>query len=282
VAVLSNMAAAIDPRDAAIVRRVGMPVLEGTIGGLAAFRHLFEYREYRQRPEPSRSRASAPGVRAGWVERLRGGPLREAEARSLLDDYGLPVVPGESVGSADEAVAVAERVGWPVALKTAAPGVGHKTEAGGVRLGIGDGGSLRAAYEELRSRLGPEALVTAMAPPGVELALGVVRDAQFGPLVMVAAGGVLVEVLRDRRFGLPPIDEAGARRMLDRLAIRPLLDGVRGAPPADLDAVAAAVARLSVLAEELGEHLEALDVNPLIAGAGGCLAVDALVIPRSP
>jgi hypothetical protein len=119
-----------------------------------------------------------------------------------------------------------------------------------------------------------------MAEPGVELALGVVRDLQFGPLVMVAAGGVLVEVLRDRVFGLPPIDEAGARRMLDRLAIRPLLDGVRGQPAANLDAIAAVMTRLSVLANDLGEDLDALDVNPLIAGPLGCLAVDALVIPR--
>jgi acyl-CoA synthetase (NDP forming) len=283
VAVLSNMAAAIDPRDAAIVRRVGMPVLEGTIAGLAAFRHLFELRDARARTRPRPGAPSAPGVRHRWVERLRGGPpLPEAQARSLLADYGVPVVPGEPVGSADEAAAAAVRLGWPVALKTAAPGVAHKTEARGVRVGIADEASLRDAYEDLRSRLGPEALVTAMAAPGVELALGVVRDAQFGPLVMVAAGGVLVEVLRDRRFGLPPIDETGARGMLDRLAVRPLLDGVRGAPPADLGAVAAAVARLSVLAEELGEHLDALDVNPLIAGPDGCVAVDALVVPRSP
>ena len=118
-----------------------------------------------------------------------------------------------------------------------------------------------------------------MAGPGVELALGVVADPQFGPLVMVAAGGVLVEVLGDRRFALPPVDHGQAMAMLDRLAVRPLLDGVRGAPPADLDAVARAVVDLSVLAVDLGDRLAALDVNPLVAGPDGCVAVDALVIP---
>jgi hypothetical protein len=113
----------------------------------------------------------------------------------------------------------------------------------------------------------------------VELALGVVADPQFGPLVMVAAGGVLVEVLRDRRFALPPVDRERALGMLDRLAVRPLLDGVRGARPVDLDAVADAIARLSVLAVDLGDRLTALDVNPLIAGPAGCAAVDALVVP---
>jgi hypothetical protein len=120
-----------------------------------------------------------------------------------------------------------------------------------------------------------------MAPPGVELALGIVRDEQFGPMVMVAAGGVLIEVLKDRRFALPSVDEEAARKLLDRLALRPLLDGVRGQPPADVGAIANAVARLSVLAEELGDCLNALDVNPLIAGPDGCVAVDVLVEARS-
>ena len=119
-----------------------------------------------------------------------------------------------------------------------------------------------------------------MAEPGVELGLGVVRDAQFGPLVMVAAGGVLIEVLGDRRFALPPIDEPRATAMLDRLPCGPLLDGVRGSPAADLASIAGALVRLSVLAEDLGDHLDALDVNPLICGPDGCVAVDALVIPR--
>jgi hypothetical protein len=97
---------------------------------------------------------------------------------------------------------------------------------------------------------------------------------------MVAAGGVLVEVLRDRRFALPPVDHLWALAMLDRLAVRPLLDGVRGAPAADLDAVADAIVRLSDLALDLGPSLAALDVNPLIASPSGCVAVDALVLTR--
>jgi hypothetical protein len=179
-------------------------------------------------------------------------------------------------------VAAAERLGWPVALKTASPAVAHKSDVGGVRLGLAGEAELRAAWAELAAALGPATLVAAMAPPGVELALGVVRDPQFGPLVMVAAGGVLVELLRDRRFALAPLGQRAAAAMLDRLAVRSLLDGVRGAAPADLDAVAAAVARLSVLAADLGEELDALDVNPLIAGPDGCVAVDALVLPAGP
>jgi hypothetical protein len=122
--------------------------------------------------------------------------------------------------------------------------------------------------------------VARMASPGVEVALGIVRDPQFGPLVLVAAGGVLVEVLGDRRLAMPPLDEARAMRLIDRLKIRPLLDGVRGQPAVDVDAIPRAVVALSWLAVDLGEGLDALDVNPLICGPEGCLAVDALVLPR--
>jgi acetate---CoA ligase (ADP-forming) len=149
-----------------------------------------------------------------------------------------------------------------------------------VVVGVPDAEGLRAAYGDLEGRLGPDVTVAAVAPAGVELALGIVRDPSFGPLVLVAAGGVLVELLGDRKLALPPLDEAGARRLIDGLQVRPMLEGVRGAPASDVGAVARAVSRLSVLAVDLGDRLEALDVNPVIAGPEGCIAVDALVVPR--
>jgi hypothetical protein len=114
------------------------------------------------------------------------------------------------------------------------------------------------------------------------MALGIVRDPQFGPLVLVATGGVLVELLHDRRLAFPPLEPVRAGRMIDRLAGRRLLDGVRGAPPADVDALVRALVGLSWLAHDLGDEIEALDANPVIVGPQGCRAVDALVIPRSP
>jgi len=311
VAVLSNLTSAADPTEAATLRAAGVPVLEGTATGLAALGHLFAYRDFLVRagavdnptPPPPGSatlphrgtRPAAAGVEAvpvrvgvkrtgdRWRARL-GEPGRafdEAEGLALLGDWGVPVVAAEVAASLKEAVAAGGRVGWPVVLKTAAPGIAHKSDVGGVVRGLDGPERLAAAYADLAGRLGPRVLVAAMAGPGVELALGVVHDAQFGPLVMVAAGGVLVEVLGDRRFALAPVDHRQALAMLDRLAVRRLLDGVRGAPPADLDAVADAVVNLSTLAVDLGPSLAGLDVNPLIAGADGCVAVDALVIARS-
>jgi acyl-CoA synthetase (NDP forming) len=328
VAVLTNLASAADPAEAATLRAAGVPVLEGTATGLAALGHLLAYRDFLARrgdvgnrgtlragpatpgdvdnpPPPSPLSATLPhrgarhragpldaargtgvGARRAsdrWRRRLGdpGRPLDEAEALALLADWGVPVVAAEVATSPEAAQAAARRIGWPVALKTAAPGVAHKSDVGGVWLGLDGPDRLAAAYADLADRLGPRALVAAMAGPGVELALGVVADPQFGPLLMVAAGGVLVEVLRDRRFALPPVDHRQALALLDRLAVRPLLDGARGAPPADLDAVARAVVSLSTLAVDLGPTLAALDVNPLLAGPDGCVAVDALVVAAS-
>jgi acyl-CoA synthetase (NDP forming) len=282
MAMMSNFAAGIDRRDVQRIYEAGAPALESTLTGLAAFRHLFEHRDHRALPAVGGHSPASDETRARWRERLSsGGPFDELDGLALLADYGVPVVAGRRADTLEDAISAAERLGFPVAVKTAAPGVQHKSDVGGVRLGIDDSPSLEEAYEDLERHLGPQVTVSRMAPSGVEVALGVVRDPQFGPLVLIAAGGVLVEVLKDRRLALPPLDDVRALRMIDRLQIRPLLDGVRGAPAADLGALARAVVGLSWLAHDLGEHLDALDANPVICGSGGCVAVDALVIPRS-
>jgi succinyl-CoA synthetase beta subunit len=220
-------------------------------------------------------------VRTRWIERLSSGePFDELDGLALLADYGVPVIESVRTDTLEDAIAAAERMGFPVAVKTAAPGVTHKSDVGGVRLGVDDSPSLEDAYADLEHRLGPQVTVAPMAPAGVEIALGIVRDPQFGPLVLVGAGGVLVEVLKDRRLALPPLDEARARSMIDRLEVRPLLGGVRGRHPVDVDAVARAIVAISWLANDLGDHLEALDANPVICAPEGCVSVDALVMPR--
>lgn len=282
MAMMSNFAGGIDRNDVRRLYEVGAPALEGTLTGLAAFRHLFDHRDHRALPPVAGHSPASEEARGRWRARLSGGePFDELEGLALLADYGVPTVASLRADTLEDAIAAAERLGLPVAMKTAALGVQHKSDVGGVRLGIDDTPSLEEAYEDLERHLGPQVTIAKMAPAGVEVALGVVRDPQFGPLVLVAAGGVLVEVLKDRRLGLPPLDEARVARMIDRLQIRPLLAGLRGAPAADVSALARAVVGLSWLAHDLGEHLDALDANPVICGPGGCIAVDALVIPRS-
>ena len=276
--VVSNLPAAIASEEVRVLRDAGIPVLEGTVTGLRALRHLLWDAESgagsmaRMRIEPS-------GVEAEWRGRLaEGSELSEVAALGLLSAYGIPVVDALPARSLEDAERAAERIEYPVAIKTAVAGISHKSDVRGVRVGVADVDALRETYRDLEERLGPEVTIAAMAPAGVEVAMGIVRDATFGPLVLVAAGGALVELLHDRKLALPPIDEDAARRLIDGLAIRPMLDGARGAPPSDVDALARAVSRLSILAVELGDLIAELDVNPVIVSPHGCAAVDALVV----
>jgi hypothetical protein len=146
-------------------------------------------------------------------------------------------------------------------------------------LDISDEDGLRAAYRDLASRLGPAALVSPMiSEPGAEMVLGMVRDEQFGPLVMLGFGGINVQALEDMAYALPPFDEATARRLVDGLRLRDLLDARRNRPAADVAAFCRAAARFSVLVAGLGGVLREIDLNPVIVNSSGCTAVDALVV----
>jgi acyl-CoA synthetase (NDP forming) len=276
--VLSNLHSAIARDEVQRLRDAQIPILEGTESGLRALGHLLDDAERRVRPAEDPPEAVPADVVERWRARFTtGAAFTEAEGLELLADHGVPVVVAREVADADGAVAAAAALGFPVAVKTAVPGIEHKSDAGGVALGLADADAVRTAYLEMAGRLGPQAIVAPMVSPGVEVALGIVHDPMFGPLVLVAAGGIFVELLHDRVLGLPPFGEATARRMIDRLRIRPILDGVRGAPPVDVVGLARALSRLSVLAADLGDRIDALDVNPMIVSPSGCVAVDALV-----
>ena len=257
--------------------RAGVPVLDGTGNALAAVRGMLAHRDFL-----ARTPDHPPAAGGGSREALDGveAALSEAGSLALLAEWGVPVVPHALAGSEEEVLAAADRLGWPVALKSAAPGLLHKSDVGGVVLELRDAPALRSTYADLASRLGPGVLVARMAPRGVELALGMVRDPQFGPVVTIGAGGTLVELLDDRVAALAPFGAGTARRLVDRLKLRRLLDGYRGAPPVDLSLLCDAIAAFSVLAADLGDRIAEIDVNPLVAGPE-ILVLDALVIRRS-
>jgi len=276
--VLSNLASAVTQHEIRMLRDTGIPVLEGTENGLRALGHLLDDAEFRARPAVEAVVPVDHAIRARWRDRLATGvPLSELDGLTLLEEYGLEVASARPASTPQAAVDAATAIGFPVVLKTSAPGITHKSDVDGVRVGLTDEAAVRNAYEDVSGRLGPEVTVAALVPPGVEMALGMIADPTFGPLVLVGAGGVLVELLRDRALAVPPIDATAAHRMIGRLALRPILDGVRGAEPADVDSLADAIARLSVLAADLGDLIAALDVNPVIVGPKGCVVVDALV-----
>jgi acyl-CoA synthetase (NDP forming) len=187
----------------------------------------------------------------------------------------------------DQAVDAALRIGLPVALKIEAAAIRHKTDVGGIELGLTSEGAVREGYRRLHSRMlqllnsttSGAVLVQQMVSPGIEMLLGVKRDPHFGPVVACGFGGIFVELLNDLAIGLPPLAQREAEGMLRGLRGWPLLDGARGRPPADVSALCDAIVALGALAIALGDRVEAIDVNPLIVHEAGLgiVAVDALV-----
>ena len=274
LAVLASVGSAIDPPTVDRLRGNGIPVLENARSGIAALGHLACW----PRPLPPTAPPVDDERRQRWSARLAQAHWDAPTAFGLLADYGIPVARSRAARGLTGVLAAAEDVGFPVALKTL--GAEHKSDVGGVVLGIADGDALQEAYLRMAEALGPEVSVDAMAAPGIEISVGVVRDDNFGPLVIVAAGGTLVELLADRAVACPPVTRQTAIDMLRSLRTAPLLAGWRGAPPVDMPALADVVVAFSTLATEVGEHLDAVEANPVIASPSGAVAVDALVVPR--
>ncbi|MBU2677786.1 MAG: acetate--CoA ligase family protein, partial [Gammaproteobacteria bacterium] len=203
----------------------GFPVLDGVSAFLSGVHALFAYRDFLLR-KPARPIRSEAAIVRKWQDRLRsGGSLSESMSLSLLDDFGIEASKAEVANNEQQVLAVAKRIGYPLSLKTAKAGLVHKSDLGGVILGIGSEEQLQQMYQILSHRLGPDVLLASMAPAGVEMFLGIKRDPQFGPVVLLGFGGVLAETINDVQFALPPFDAAHARRCLDRMQFRPLLDG---------------------------------------------------------
>ncbi len=265
-----------------LLREEGVPCYPSIDGCLAALDGLVRWGAASRRP-PRRVPATRPA-------QLPAGVLSERAARRFLASYGVTGPEERFCTSAAAARAAADAIGYPVVLKVEADGLAHKSEAGGVRVGLADGQAMGAAYDAMLVEVRRRApgvrvrgvLVQAQVRGVAEILVGATRDPQFGPVVSCGLGGIFVEVFRDVALGRAPVGPAEARAMLESLRAYPLLVGARGRPRADLDAVARALAAVSQAACDLGEALEAIEVNPLIVGpeGEGAVAVDAVVITR--
>ncbi|HEU5278026.1 MAG TPA: GNAT family N-acetyltransferase [Gaiellaceae bacterium] len=229
--------------------------------------------EWLRRPQgraPDLEGIDLPGARS-IVQEAGEGWLGPDETRRLLGSYGIPVVPERTAATVDEAVAAAEELGYPIVLKTGEAGV-HKTEQGGVALDLRDERAVRAAAQ----RIGAPFIVQPLVRGGVELLVGAVEDPVFGPLVALGPGGTLAELIGDAGFRLAPLTDVDAEELVGAGKVGMLLAGYRGSPPGDSRAVIDVVLRVARLVDDLPEVAE-LDLNPVIAGTDGCVAVDARV-----
>jgi acetate---CoA ligase (ADP-forming) len=232
----------------------------------------------------------AAGEDDPWIKRLATGKkLTEWEAKQLLAENGLRVTRERLATTAQEASEAAEAIGFPVALKIESPDIAHKTEAGGVRLGIANAAEAVEAFAAIMRNAGayaPDAdlrgvVVQEMAGRGVEALVGLIRHEPFGLGIVVGVGGVLVELVNDAAFDLLPIDRESAEAMIDRTRLDALLKGYRGAPRADRQALVETIVALSNFAGRYGHLIEAVDVNPVVVFEKGVCVLDALVIPRA-
>jgi acetyltransferase len=234
-------------------------------------------------PSPFVPSVDPAGARA-WLAEQGATPARQLgmpELAPLLAAYGIRCVDGRLAKSADDAAAVADRLGYPVAMKIVSPDISHKSEVGGVALDLRDARAVRVAAATMLARVAAERpqaairglLLEAMAPAGKELLLGGVHDPQWGPVLMVGLGGIYVEVIGDTTVRLAPVSPGEASSLLDELRIAPLLRGARGERPVDRLVLAGIISRFSQLLVDLPE-LREIEINPLMASPDGAVAVD--------
>ncbi len=216
--------------------------------------------------------------------------LTENEAKKVLADYGIPVTREALAADVSQAVALAEAIGFPVAMKIVSADIPHKTEAGGVRIGVSDAAGVREAFAGIMgnaSSYAPAAqldgvLVQAMVGGGTEVILGVTNDPLFGPAIMFGLGGIFAEVMKDVSFRITPVTRSEVMEMIREIKAFPILDGARGRPKADIEALADAIVKLAALATDLQDSVAEIDINPLfVLPAGqGVIAADALIKPK--
>jgi len=211
--------------------------------------------------------------------------LTEVESKALLRRAGIPVVEAKLARSKKEAVSTSKEMGFPVVLKINSPDVIHKSDAGGVKLGLANGTQVGKAYSDIMSSIKkayPEARVEGisvqrMAAPGVEVIVGMSKDPQFGPVIMFGLGGILVEVLKDVSFRIVPVSERDAGEMIREIKGYPILEGYRGQKPASIPALERLIVKVSEFVEK-NNQIGELDLNPVFAYPDKAVAVDARII----
>ena len=221
----------------------------------------------------------------GEVKRASRTSLTEIESKALLSEAGIPTVETKLAASKEEAIVISKKLGFPVALKIVSPEITHKSDVGGVRLGLKTSKQVMEAYDEIISSVQqkyPKAIIDGvsvqkMARPGTEVIIGMTKDAQFGPVLMFGLGGILVELLKDVSFRIVPLEREDARGMIREIKGYPLLEGYRGSEPVDVSILEEILLKVSRFVDNNPEIKE-LDLNPIFAYKDGAVAVDARVV----
>jgi len=257
----------------------GLPILDGVYSFLAGVRCMHQYRDYLAHENDILEPIATEAI-TKWQQTIDQGQLiGEHEALEMLSDSGIAANQSYGVDNLDDVIESAKKLGYPVVLKTAVPGISHKSEIHGVHLNLNSDEELRSAYKDLNKRLGPEALLSKMIDEeGVEMILGMTTDPQFGPMIALGFGGVYAEILKDVVTLMPPFSAETAKQALSELKMQPLLYGFRGSKAVDVESYCKMASKFSLFAVAMRNHICEIDVNPIILGRDVCLGLDALVV----
>jgi acetyltransferase len=288
IAVFMGDSLVLEPRKLLHRRKVPMVVFPESVGTILGAMKV--YADWLAKPtdETTTFKDVDPGVvRTSIDQALHLGSMGEALTRPLLQAYGIPLIPAHIAHSEDDAGHLADAIGYPVVMKINSPDILHKSDLGGIQLGLNDKAAVIEAYREMIVNIKqkmPDArlegvLIEAMAPRGQEVIIGMKRDPGFGTMMMFGLGGIFVELFKDVSFRVAPMTRSDAYDMIHTTRAGMLLTGYRGQKPADLDAVVDTILRLSQLAVDF-DKIEEIEINPLLVLEKGCLALDGRVILR--
>ena len=283
VVMLNNASTGFHPEIKRILDEGGVAILQGTREGLKAIANAVRFGSYKLPDEPVADKAAFPELPAHT-----GKAMTEYQSKQLLKKYGVPCTREVLCADVEDCVRAADEIGYPVVMKVMSPQIMHKTEAKVIAVGMKDADAIRANYDRLMDNakaFAPNAQIDGMliqemaGKPVAEVILGITRDPQFGPAVVYGTGGILVEILKDSTIGLPELTKEEALKMIRGTKGYRLLTGFRGAPKADVDALANTLVKVSKLAAEGADKVAGLDINPLLVypEGEGVLAVDALI-----
>jgi len=271
-------------------QKASLPINYNTADAINAVEQLAQFREAMERRKQEKYRiAPRSGPLPIISDLIRPGEtLGESSAKAVLERYGIPIARQEVATTREEAVISARRIGYPVAMKVDSPDIPHKTEAGGIRLGLNNDGEVAKAFDDIINSVKnyrPSAMINGvsvqeMLPEGTEVIIGVTRDPVFGPTIMFGLGGIFVEVLKDVSFRVAPVSRGDAEDMIGEIKGSAVLKGVRGKPPADTEAIVDVLLKVSAMVTDYRDSIEELDINPLIVYPRGVKAADAMLVAR--
>jgi acetate---CoA ligase (ADP-forming) len=280
VVVMGNMASTMAHEAVSRLRQRKIPVLMGTETGLRAIKHAVDYSARRligvRDPTIRVPRAFEHAEHAD----IEGGDrvMRSAAGFRLLEAHGIRTARWRDLESAEEAARFADLVGYPVVLKIDDPDIPHKSEVGGVMIGISDADTARSAFNKLRYAHQSSPIIAQKQVEGIELIVGMIKDPSFGPIITVGLGGIFVEIFNDVATLVPPFDNSQALSALRKLRSYPILVGARGQPPADIESICRTLTAFGTFSVRMSGQLSEFEVNPLLAGPVGAVAVDCLAV----